>query len=75
MQRCGTRTTISERLLTALDDCLDRMLSGVPGTAERQRAHPELGRELAPLLAVAGELIRSREWIDERLALWGRGCR
>lgn len=62
--------TIPEGLLTALDDRLDAMLSGAPGTAEGQRAHGEFGLELAPLLAVAGELIRSREWIDERLAPW-----
>ena len=56
--------------MTALDDRLDAMLSGVPGTAGGQRAHRELGLELKPLLAVAGELVRSREWIDERLAQW-----
>jgi len=62
--------TISEGLLTALDDCLDAMLSGAPGMAEGQRTHPELGLELAPLLAAVCELIRSREWIDGRLAPW-----
>jgi len=62
--------TISEGLMTALDDCLDAMLSGVPGMAGEQRVRPELGLELEPLLAVAGELVRSREWIDERLAQW-----
>ena len=56
--------------MTALDDCLDAMLSGVPGMAGEQLARPELGLELKPLLAVAGELVRSREWIDERLAQW-----
>jgi len=71
MQRCGKRTATSESLLTALDDCLDAMLSCAPATTEGQRAHTEHGRELAPLLAVAAELIRSRERIDERLALWG----
>jgi len=70
MRRCGMRTTISEGLLTALDDCLDAMLSGAPGMAEGQRAHPELGLELAPLLAVVRELIRSGECIGERLAPW-----
>ena len=75
MRRCGKRTTTSESLLTALDDCLDAMLSGAPGAAEGQRAQRELGLELAPLLAVAGELIRSRERIDERLALWRRDYR
>jgi hypothetical protein len=71
MRRCGKRTATSESLLTALDDCLDAMLSGAAGTAEGQRAHPEAGRELAPLLAVARELIRSRERIDERLGTAG----
>ena len=75
MRRCGKRTATSESLLTALDDCLDAMLSGAAATAEGQRAQRELGLELAPLLAVAGELIRSRERIDERLALWGMDCR
>ena len=75
MRRCDTETAISEGLLTALDNCLDAMLSGAPGAAEGQRAQRELGLELAPLLAVAGELIRSRERIDERLALWGMDCR
>lgn len=70
MRRCDTETAISEGLLTALDDCLDAMLSGVPGIAVAQRARPELGLELKPLLAVAGELMRSREWMDERLARW-----
>ena len=62
--------TISEELLAALDDCLDAMLSGARGMAEGQRAHPELGLELAPLLAAACELIRSGERIGERLAPW-----
>jgi hypothetical protein len=62
--------TVPERLLTALDDCLDAMLSGAPGPAEGQYAYGELGSELEPLLAVAGELMRSREWIDERLVSW-----
>jgi len=69
MASCGMRATIPERLLAALDDRLEAMLCGAPGIAEGQRPHPEPGLELAPLLAVAGELIRSREWIDERLAL------
>ena len=69
MQRCDIRTRISQRLLTALDDRLEAMLCGAPGIAEGQGAHPEPGLDLAPLLAVAGELIRSREWIDERLAI------
>jgi hypothetical protein len=75
MQRCGKRTVTSESLLTALDDCLDAMLSRAPGAAEGLRAHPEPSQELAALLAVARELIRSREQIDERLALWGMDCR
>ena len=75
MQRCGKRTATSESLLTALDDCLDAMLSGAPSAADGQRAQPEPSRELAALLAVARELIRSRERIDERLALWGMDCR
>ena len=73
MRRGGMRSTISDGLLTALDDCLDAMLSGAPGMAEGQRAHAELGQELAPLLAVAAELIRSQERIDERLAPWRLG--
>ena len=70
MRRCGMRTMISERLLTALDRGLEAVLSGTPGVAGRQRAYPELGTELEPLLAVAFELARSRERIDERLAPW-----
>ena len=70
MRRCGMRATISEGLLTALDDCLEGMLSGAPGMAEGKRAHPELALELAPLLAVVRELIRSGERIGERLAPW-----
>ena len=73
MRRCDTETAISEGLLTALDDCLDAMLSGVPGMAGGQRGHPELGLELKPLLAVAFELMRSRERIDQRLAPWREG--
>ena len=68
MRRCDTETAISEGLLTALDDCLDAMLSGVPGMEEGQRVYPEPGTELEPLLAVAFELMRSRERIDQRLA-------
>ena len=73
MRRCHIETTISEGLLTALDDCLDAMLCGVPGMGEGLRACPELGTELEPLLAVAFELMRSRERIDERLAPWREG--
>ena len=65
--------TVPEGLLTALDDCLDALLSGAPCMAEGQRAHPEPGLELAPLLAVAFELMRSRERIDQRLAPWREG--
>jgi hypothetical protein len=74
MQRCGTRTAISETLLIALDDCLDAMLSTAPGTAGGERAHHEHGQELAALLAVAGELVRSRESINERLAWKRQAC-
>ena len=73
MRRCGMRTTISEGLLPALDNCLDAILSGAPGMAEGRRAQPELDRELAPLLAVVRELIRSGERIGERLAPWRDG--
>lgn len=73
MRRCDTETAISEGLLTALDDCLEAMLSGVPGMEEGQRACPELSTELEPLLAVAFELMRSRERIDQRLAPWREG--
>ena len=73
MRRCDTETAISEGLLTALDDCLEAMLSGAPGAAEGQRAYPELGTELEPLLAVAFELMRSRERIDQGLAPWREG--
>lgn len=73
MRRCDTGTAISEGLLTALDDCLDAMLSGATGMAEGQRVHPELDTELEPLLAVAFELMRSRERIDQRLTPWLEG--
>ncbi len=73
MRRCDTETAISEGLLTALDDCLDAMLSGATGMAEGQRVYPEPGRELEPLLAVAFELMRSRERVDRRLAPWREG--
>src|SRR3990170_2343777 len=73
MRRFDTETAISEGLLTALDDCLDAMLSGVPGMEEGQRIYPEVGTELEPLLAVAFELMRSRERIDQRLAPWREG--
>jgi len=73
MRRCDTETAISEGLLTALDDCLDAMLSGATGTAEGQRVYPGLDTELEPLLAVAFELMRSRERIDQRLTPWLEG--
>ena len=73
MRRCDIETTISEGLLTALDDCLEAILSGSPGAAEGQWVYSERGPELEPLLAVAFELIRSRERIDERLAPWRQG--
>jgi hypothetical protein len=73
MRRRHIETTISEGLLTALDDCLDAMLSGATGMEEGQRACPELSTELEPLLAVAFELMRSRERIDQRLAPWREG--
>src|SRR3989304_10276137 len=73
MRRRHIETTISEGLLTALDDGLDAILSGAPGAAEGQRAYPELGTELEPLLAVAFELMRARERIDERLGPRGGG--
>ena len=73
MRRFDTETAISEGLLTALDDCLDAMLSGVPGMEEGQRVYPKLGTELEPLLAVAFELMRSRERIDQWLAPWREG--
>ncbi len=65
--------TISEGLLTALDDCLNAMLSGEPSIAGEERAYSEVSRELAPLLAVARELMRSRERIDEQLTPWRDG--
>ena len=55
----------SEGLLTALDGHLDAMLSGAGGRTELA--------ELEPLLAVASELMRSREPIDDRLAQWREG--
>ena len=73
MRRCDTETAISEGLLTALDDCLDAMLSGATGMAEGQRVCPGLDTEMEPLLAVAFELMRSRERIDQRLAPWREG--
>ena len=61
-------TTPSEGLLTALDGCLDAVLSG--GGAAGQDAYPGIGAELEPLLAVACQLMRSRGAIDARLAPW-----
>jgi len=55
----------SEGLLTALDGYLDAILSGAGGRTELA--------ELEPLLAVASELMRSREPIDGRLAPWREG--
>jgi hypothetical protein len=55
----------SEGLLTALDGYLDALLSGAGGRTEPA--------ELEPLLAVASELMRSREPIDDRLARWREG--
>ena len=73
MRRSDTDTAIPESLLTALDDCLDAILSGAPGMVEGQRAYPEIGAELGPLLGVAFELMASRERIDQRLAPWRVG--
>jgi hypothetical protein len=73
MRPRDTDTAITEGLLTALDDCLDAILSGAPGVTEGQRAYPELGAELEPLLGVAFELMESRERIDQRLAPWREG--
>ena len=70
MHQRSTRMPVPERLLAALDDCLDAILAGAPGPAEGQHAYGELGSELEPLLAVAGDLMRSREWVDERLVSW-----
>ena len=73
MRRCDTDTAIPEGLLTALDDCLDAILSGSPGMAKGQRTYAELGAELEPLLGVAFELMESRERIDQRLTAWREG--
>jgi hypothetical protein len=73
MRPRDTDTAIPEGLLTALDDCLDAILSGAPGVTEGQRAYPELDAELEPLLGVAFELIQSRERIDQRLTPWRVG--
>jgi len=70
MRRCGMPTTIPERLLSALDACLDAMLAGPPGDAREQRTDSQPDGELEPLLSVASQLMRSREWIDERLVSW-----
>jgi len=70
MRRCGMPATIPERLLSALDACLDAMLAGPPGAPLEQRTDSPPDGELEPLLSVAGQLMRSREWIDERLVSW-----